>query len=272
MNRFIWKILILNLLILSALPAFADGETAQPQTQPQEQQKAAAPEEKKMASAIEEKKPIAVADARTPAGAEMFGAVFDRPYTVRGITYYRMKSVQSFKQSGLASWYGKGDHGKKTSSGERYNMFDMTAAHKQLPLGSLVRVDCSETGKTVVVRVNDRGPHVPGRIIDLSYAAASQLELIGKGLTKVDITLINGTEEDNEPEMGNFSVQLASFSIRQNAEEVAAGIANAVIEPAIINGTEYFRVRVVGFTTREDAVTFKDSKVGTYPNALIISE
>ena len=255
MNRFTWKTIILSLVLLASAFAYAEDETAQA-----EQPKA------------ETDKTVAIADARTPSGAEMLGAVYDRPYTVRGITYYRMKSVESFKQKGLASWYGNDDHGKKTSSGEKYNMFDKTAAHKQLPLGSLVRVDCAETGKSVVVRINDRGPHVPGRIIDLSYAAASELNLVGKGLTKVEITLLNGEEETDEPEFGNFSVQLASFSIRQNAEEVAGGIRNAIIEPAIINGNEYFRVRVIGFTNRDDAMAFKDEKSQTYPNALIINE
>ncbi len=255
MNRFTIKTIILSLALLVSVFAYAEDETQQAQQ-----------------TVTEPDKTVAIADARTPAGAEMLGAVYDRPYTVRGITYYRMKSVESFKQKGLASWYGKDDHGKMTSSGEKYNMFDKTAAHKQLPLGSLVRVDCEETGKSVVVRINDRGPHVPGRIIDLSYAAANELELVGKGLTKVSVTLLNGEEETEEPEFGNFSVQLASFTIRQNAEEVAGGIQNAIIEPAIINGNEYFRVRVIGFTTREDAIAFKDGKSQTYPNALIISE
>lgn len=209
-------------------------------------------------------------DPRLPVGAKVLGAVFDRPYTVRGVTYHRMRFVKQFTQKGIASWYGKEDHGKKTSSGERYNMFDFTAAHKQLPIGSLVRVDCQETGKSVVVRINDRGPHVAGRVVDLSYAAASALELIGKGLTKVDLTLINGTEE--MPEEGLFSVQLASYASKTNAELVASGIEGARIETAEINGKEYHRVKVYGFISREEAEMYKNEMSVAYPNAIIFTQ
>lgn len=209
-------------------------------------------------------------DPKIPVGASLLGAVFDRPYTVRGTTYYRLKAVKEFRQDGIASWYGKDDHGKGTASGERYNMFDMTAAHKQLPIGSLVRVDCQETGRSVVVRINDRGPHVAGRVIDLSYAAASALSLPGKGLTKVSITLINGTDEVQED--GNFAVQVASYSIKHNADEVASAMPGAIVESATINGTEYFRVKVRGFSTRDDAAKFKQNIAMNYPGALIIGD
>lgn len=210
-------------------------------------------------------------DTKIPVGAALLGAVFDKPYSVRGTTYYRLKAVKEFHQEGVASWYGKDDHGKGTASGERYNMFDMTAAHKQLPIGSLVRVDCQETGKSVVVRINDRGPHVAGRIIDLSYAAAEALNLPGKGLTKVAITLINGSD-DVMPQDGNFAVQIASYTIRQNADEVASALPNAVVESATINGNEFFRVKVKGFSTRDEAAKYKEDIAMNYPSALIIGD
>lgn len=209
-------------------------------------------------------------DPRFPVGAKVLGAVFDRPYTVRGITYHRMRFVKQFTQKGIASWYGKEDHGKKTSSGEKYNMFDFTAAHKQLPIGSLVRVDCKETGKSVVVRINDRGPHVPGRVVDLSYAAASALELIGKGLTKVDLTLINGTEEI--PEEGLFSVQIASYASKETADLVSSGIEGSKVETATVNGKEYHRVKVYGFISREEAEMYKNEMSVAYPNSLILTQ
>jgi len=93
-------------------------------------------------------------------------------------------------QVGTASWYGQNFHGKETASGERYNMYDMTAAHLTLPMGSYVRVTNLHNGRAVVVRVNDRGPIVPGRIIDLSYGAAQALQFRQKGLQRVRLDLV----------------------------------------------------------------------------------
>jgi len=92
-----------------------------------------------------------------------------------------------FRQLGVASWYGKGFHGRRTSNGERFDMYAMTAAHRTLPLGSYVRVTSLATAKSVVVRINDRGPYVNGRVIDLSYVAAAELGMSRAGVTKVAI-------------------------------------------------------------------------------------
>jgi rare lipoprotein A len=94
-------------------------------------------------------------------------------------------------QVGRASWYGKMFHGKATASGEPYDMFQLTAAHRQLPLGTLVKVTNLRNDKWVIVRINDRGPIPPSRIIDLSYGAASMLEFRGKGVEKVRLDVIN---------------------------------------------------------------------------------
>ena len=94
-------------------------------------------------------------------------------------------------QVGTASWYGQNFHGKETASGERYNMYDMTAAHLTLPMGSYVRVTNLHNGRSVVVRVNDRGPIVPGRIIDVSYGAAQALQFRAKGLQRVRLDVIS---------------------------------------------------------------------------------
>ena len=93
-------------------------------------------------------------------------------------------------QEGFASYYGKKFHGKKTASGEIFNMYDMTAAHRTLPFGTYVRVTNLENGRSVVVRINDRGPFAKGRIIDLSYAAAKRLGIIHKGVAKVRIDIV----------------------------------------------------------------------------------
>jgi rare lipoprotein A len=118
-----------------------------------------------------------------------------KPYSVLGKDYVPMTSVQPFRQRGIGSWYGKKFHGLKTSNGEYYDMFGMTAAHTTLPIPSYVKVTHVATGRSVVVRVNDRGPFHSGRIIDLSYTAAHKLGYIGSGSSEVEIeTIIPGKD------------------------------------------------------------------------------
>ena len=111
------------------------------------------------------------------------------PYRVRGEDYEVLPSPKGYQERGGASWYGSKFHGYKTSNGEVYNMYAMTAAHKTLPLPSFVRVENLDNGRSVIVRVNDRGPFHKGRIIDLSYAAAIKLGYANKGTAKVTHTL-----------------------------------------------------------------------------------
>lgn len=108
-----------------------------------------------------------------------------KPYAVLGKTYYPISNSEGFKQKGIASWYGKDFHRKKTANGERYNMHAMTAAHPILPLPTWVRVTNLENGKSVVVRVNDRGPFLHGRVIDLSYRAAHAIDMAKQGTAPV---------------------------------------------------------------------------------------
>jgi rare lipoprotein A len=98
----------------------------------------------------------------------------------------------------VASWYGEDFEGRPTASGEPYEMFDMTAAHPTLPLGSWVRVTNLHNGRKVFVRINDRGPIIPGRIIDLSYSAASQLRFAGKGLQRVRLDVVSPRQSKNQ--------------------------------------------------------------------------
>jgi len=111
-------------------------------------------------------------------------------YEALGKTYYVMPSAAGFTQTGIASWYGRQFHGRRTSSGEPYNMFKMTAAHKRLPIPSYVRVTNLDSGKHVIVRVNDRGPFHDGRIIDLSYVAARKLDVVANGSAPVRIETV----------------------------------------------------------------------------------
>lgn len=119
-------------------------------------------------------------------------AQFKCTYKVRGKRYHVIKksAAKKYKVRGIASWYGKGFHGKKTANGERYNMYAMTAASKVLPLGTKVKVTNLSNHKSVVVKINDRGPFYKGRIIDLSLAAARKLGFSKKGKTKVEVQTI----------------------------------------------------------------------------------
>ena len=114
----------------------------------------------------------------------------NRPYQAMGKNYTPLTSVQPFKQRGMASWYGKQFHGNKTSSGELYDMYKMTAAHPTLPIPSYVRVTRVSNGKSVIVRVNDRGPFHSSRVIDLSYVAAYKLGYIQAGAAEVTLEAI----------------------------------------------------------------------------------
>ncbi len=119
------------------------------------------------------------------------------PYTVLGKTYQVMPSSRGFRQRGLASWYGNKFHGRHTSNGEVYSMYEMTAAHKTLPIPCYVKVTNLENGRSVVVRVNDRGPFHGDRIIDLSYAAAKKLGYSDQGTAKVEVSVIDPADYQN---------------------------------------------------------------------------
>ena len=159
-----------------------------------------------------------------------------RPYTVMGHTYTPMGQLGPYKAVGIASWYGKRYHGQPTSSGEIYDMYAMTAAHPTLPIPSYARVTNLRNGKSVVVRINDRGPFHSDRLIDLSYAAAYKLGIITSGRDLVEVESIIPAEERQssapttaaadpaaapEPiaqEPAGAYVQLGAFSTRQNAQ------------------------------------------------------
>ncbi len=128
-----------------------------------------------------------------------------------GKTYYPIKEVKpGFCQNGIASWYGPGFHGKKTASAEIYNMHELTAAHNVLPLNTLVKITNLENQKEVVVRINDRGPFVGDRIVDLSWAAAKQLGMVKKGTVPVRVAVLGPTNGPNMPK-SRFAAQKAEF-------------------------------------------------------------
>lgn len=159
-------------------------------------------------------------------------------YEVFGQRYRTMASSAGFEERGLASWYGTKFHGRRTSSGEPYDMFAMTAAHRHLPLPSFVEVTNLDNGKRVVVRVNDRGPFVGGRIIDLSYAAAHRIGMVEKGVAPVRVRAVGPEDGPAEP------VQLAAIEPLTRSDAIEAG-----------NGTDapVSFVQVGAFADREAA-------------------
>ncbi|PLX80593.1 MAG: septal ring lytic transglycosylase RlpA family lipoprotein, partial [Desulfuromonas sp.] len=194
-----------------------------------------------------------------------------KPYTVNGQRYEPLPSHQGFVQQGLASWYGRKFHGRKTSNGEIYNMYAMTAAHKTLPLGTSVRVHNLANGRQTVVRVNDRGPFVQGRIIDLSYAAADKLGVVGPGTAPVKIEALGFQAQDAagrtvyrstpSDQVESYAVQVASFSSDANAQRLAAELrsryGSASVCRNLINGSNYFRVWVGKYPSLDAAESAK---------------
>jgi len=165
-------------------------------------------------------------------------------YEVYGERYYVMDSSASYKEQGVASWYGKKFHGNPTSSGERYDMYTMTAAHKTLPLPTTVRVTNLRNGKSVVVRVNDRGPFIDNRLIDMSYAAARELDMIGSGTTMVEVVALNGQSPSSAsvqpapvnapPPVVDLYLQVGAFGERLNAQQLEQKLINNGIENVVI--------------------------------------
>jgi rare lipoprotein A len=153
----------------------------------------------------------------------------NRPYTVFGIGYTPISTARGYKERGTASWYGKKFHGQKTSGGEIYDMYAMTGAHKTLPIPSYAKVTNLGNGKSVVVRINDRGPFHSERLIDLSYAAAFKLGYVSAGSARVEVESIaaGGAATDSKPaaQTSGVYVQVGAFSSRQNAEDFRARIA-----------------------------------------------
>lgn len=156
-------------------------------------------------------------------------------------------------EQGIASWYGVPFNGHRTSDGEIYNMYAMTAAHRTLPFGSIVQVTDLANGRKVDVRINDRGPFVNNRIIDLSYSAAKALGMIGPGTAPVRLQVVSGSSS----EAGLFGVQVGAFHVEANAERLRAGLAARYSPISIVpydspRGT-FYRVRVGRFSTEQAA-------------------
>ena len=184
-----------------------------------------------------------------------------KSYVIKGQRYHIMASAAGYSEKGDASWYGRPFHGRKTASGERYNMHKLTAAHKTLPLETWVKVTNLANHREVTVRVNDRGPFVRGRIIDLSYAAANELGMVRAGTAPVRVVALGAASTRKTPKKvetvrtrprsyseGRFAVQVASLRDRSNARTLAAELkkkfGSASIQTYDDGGVTFYRVRV----------------------------
>jgi rare lipoprotein A len=211
---------------------------------------------------------------------------YPKPYRVFNEWYQPLPDSKGFRQKGIASWYGKDFHGKRTSNGEIYDMYAMTAAHKTLPLGTLVRVKNLENQREIDLRINDRGPFVRGRIIDLSYNAAKHLDIVRRGTAPVEVVALGvqssrgskkGTTAPASYYSGNFTVQVGSFKDRQNAERLKRQLQKKYGHTRIVpfsNGREtYFRVWVGKYRSlsKTEAVE-QDLIQNGYSNAFPLAE
>ncbi len=194
-------------------------------------------------------------------------------YVVYGQRYYTLPSSKGYSERGKASWYGTKFHGKRTSSGEPYDLYGMTAAHKTLPLPTYVEVTNLQNGRTIIVKVNDRGPFHDDRIIDLSYSAAAKLGILGKGTGKVEVRAID-TESDGTRQLAavtpaapatstttvaeNLYLQVGAFSSPENAERLRNEILEQqigdvrVVETTGTTGT-FYKVQVGPLTNTTEA-------------------
>lgn len=195
-------------------------------------------------------------------------------YDVLGQRYYVLLSADGYLERGVASWYGPTFHGGNTSSGESYDMYGMTAAHKTLPLPTYARVTNLRNGKSVVVRINDRGPFVANRLIDLSYTAAARLDMIREGTTLVEVRALTPGVPDQlsrsaELPPAALYVQAGAFADAQNAQRLlerlqAAGLASAFIMLPLEGKSHLYRVRLgpVGSVAQFDELTARLAALG----------
>jgi rare lipoprotein A len=214
---------------------------------------------------------------------------YPKPYKVMGKWYQPIPHAKDFRQDGIASWYGKEFHGRNTSNGEIYDMHAMTAAHKTLPLGTYVRVQNKNNNKEVILRVNDRGPFVKNRIIDLSYTAAKKLGAIGPGTIPVKVTALGAAEGPVKKtgipdsfvpvdyDIGTFTFQVGAFKDKENAERLMQKLnekyKNVHISVLKSDPEILYRVRVGKYSSLHQII--KDEKILKdvgFQDAFIVAE
>jgi len=215
-------------------------------------------------------------------------------YVVNGKRYYVKTSSKGYVEQGIASWYGTKFHGRRTSSGEPYNMYAMTAAHKTLPLPTYVKVTNLKNGRSVVVKVNDRGPFHQNRLIDLSYAAAEKLNIVGNGTGFVEVRAIDPsaptrpytTVAESKPaasipapstsDNGRIFIQVGAFSQRSNAERLVSRLPKTLGTVLIREGwssqNRVYRVQVgpIASVEQADSLASVIEKIGVMNYHLVV--
>ncbi len=196
-----------------------------------------------------------------------------KEYEAGGTRYRVLEKAGGFSERGVASWYGEDFHGRATASGEPYDMEALTAAHRVLPLGTRVRVRRLDAPGEVTVRINDRGPFVRDRVIDLSRAAARRLDMIGRGTAPVEVEAL-GTGKDLT--RGDFTLQVGSFSDRDNALRLARDLRDrrgisAEVAPFDRGDTLFHRVRAGRFSSLVEAEEALQEWEGVFPGAFVVA-
>ena len=208
-----------------------------------------------------------------------------RSYVIAGKRYHPTLAKVDDRFKGIASWYGPNFHAKKTSNGEVYDMYAMTAAHKTLPMNTMVKVDNLENGKSIVVRINDRGPFVTGRIIDLSNKAAHKVDMVKKGTAQVRLTVLGFNakiartiqEKQETATVGKYYVQVGAFRRYEGAkitkrkfEMILENNYKVVIKKGHFDSTPINRVWISGFRSEEEARDFRTNN--DLAGSMIIAE
>ena len=163
-----------------------------------------------------------------------------------------------FIESGEASWYGPKFHGRLTANGETYNQFELTAAHRTLPFNSIVKVLNKRNNRTVIVRINDRGPYAKNRIIDLSRKAAEEINMIETGHEIVDIFLLSDSKLPINLKIPHYTVQVGSYKRKTDANIFSRKIQNSRVVDSLVNGEKYYRVYVGKFNNITKAKSLRD--------------
>ena len=198
-----------------------------------------------------------------------------KPYTIKGKTYYPLLSAKGFREEGTASWYGPGFHGEMTANGERYDMHGMTAAHKLLPFGTKLKVTNKSNGRSIVVRVNDRGPFVADRVIDLTRAGAEDIGMLAKGTAPVVLETIGnvqGLEDGNLK--GRFFVQVGAFANQSNADRLVARLKQEGKggRTYFADQVGFWRVQAGPYASLNEAETAATGMQGDYPGNFVVAE
>ncbi|MBU1003471.1 MAG: septal ring lytic transglycosylase RlpA family protein [Proteobacteria bacterium] len=205
-----------------------------------------------------------------------------KPYSISGIQYYPLSSADGYVQTGLASWYGDDFHGKKTANGEIYDMHAMTCAHKVLPMNTYVRITNRDNGKAATLRVNDRGPFVGSRIVDLSYAGAKALGVVGPGTAPVRLEAVGvaGSQTTSVARAvadADYYVQVGAFTQQENAQRLLATLKQAGYDGSrmnrvLISGQAYWRVQAGVFHGVDRANTVHAGLRQKYPSCFLIAD